>query len=128
MTATTAEGPEFLDSLRSTPCHASHACSTRTRFTTSSRVVAIGRQHAVLATVKCGALIDWRESIAERRVSGIVGEIRSTPVPNPPVFADVWGGADRLPRGAQSKLWRAGRSFHRKDAGYLQRWHPAEHQ
>jgi hypothetical protein len=26
-------------------------------------------------------------------VSGVVGEIRSTPVPNPPVFADVWGTA-----------------------------------
>ena len=26
-------------------------------------------------------------------LSGVVGEIRSTPVPNPPVFADVWGGA-----------------------------------
>jgi hypothetical protein len=26
-------------------------------------------------------------------VSGVVGELRSTPVPNPPVFADVWGAA-----------------------------------
>lgn len=26
-------------------------------------------------------------------VSGLVGEIRSTPVPNPPVVADVWGDA-----------------------------------
>lgn len=26
-------------------------------------------------------------------VSGVVGELRSTPVPNPPVFADVWGTA-----------------------------------
>ena len=26
-------------------------------------------------------------------LSGVVGELRSTPVPNPPVFADVWDGA-----------------------------------
>jgi hypothetical protein len=26
-------------------------------------------------------------------LSGLVGELRSTPVPNPPVYADVWGGA-----------------------------------
>ncbi|KAA5539208.1 hypothetical protein FYK55_25135 [Roseiconus nitratireducens] len=29
----------------------------------------------------------------EAGLSGVVGELRSTPVPNPPVFADVWGGA-----------------------------------
>ncbi|WP_253155074.1 hypothetical protein [Stieleria tagensis] len=29
----------------------------------------------------------------EMGLSGVVGELRSTAVPNPPVFADVWGGA-----------------------------------